>query len=55
MQIRLVFKRELPFLAPFLAQMALEIEAKTVKFRCENYLILWLVWLDALSVNILVK
>jgi hypothetical protein len=45
-----VFKKELPFQAPFIAQTALRIDAKVVKFRRANSLSLWLVWLDCLSV-----
>jgi ABC-type branched-subunit amino acid transport system ATPase component len=39
----------LPFQAPFIAQTALRIDAKAVKFRRENCLLIWLVWLDFLS------
>jgi hypothetical protein len=49
-QIEPVFRRELPFQTPFIAQTALRIDAKAIKFRRENCLILWLVWLNFLSV-----
>jgi hypothetical protein len=50
-QTRPVYKIGLTFQAPFVAQMALRIDAKVVKFRRENRLSLWPVWLDLLSVN----
>jgi uncharacterized protein len=49
-QIGPVFRRKLPFQAPFTAQTALRIDAKAVKFRRENSLSPWLVWLDVLSI-----
>jgi hypothetical protein len=42
-QVWPVFRRNLPFLKPFLAQTALRIAAKVVKFRRENGAVLRLV------------
>jgi hypothetical protein len=50
-QVRLVFRKKLPFLVPLLAQTALRIDAKVFKIRRENDSVLWLVWLDVLSVS----